>query len=249
MNTASASPAATGRPILVWDAPVRVFHWLLAASFIGAFVTAESERWRLLHVTLGYTVGGLVVFRLLWGLLGTKHARFTAFVRGPRAVLAYLKGLLGGRAEHAVGHNPAGALAIVGLLAAAMLIVASGWATYNDVGGGWLEELHEGAANAMLALVAVHVLGVLVSSWLHHENLVRSMVTGHKLGRPEDAIRSAWRGVAVLMVAAVLGFWSWQWTQAPDPGVASAQPVSGEVVAGRHDRRQGRTHDRRHDED
>jgi hypothetical protein len=93
--------------------------------------------------------------------------------------------------------------------------VASGWATYNDVGGDWLEDLHEGAANALLALVVVHVLGVVVSSRLHHENLVRSMVTGHKFGRPEDAIRSAWRSVAALMVVAVLGFWSWQWTQAP----------------------------------
>ena len=243
MTTAPASSTASDRSILVWDAPVRVFHWLLAASFIGAFVSAESERWRLLHVTLGYTVGGLVVFRLLWGLMGTKHARFSAFVRGPRAVLGYLKGLLAGRADHAVGHNPAGALAIVGLLAGAALIVASGWATYNDVGGGWLEDLHEGAANALLALVVVHVLGVVVSSRLHHENLVRSMVTGHKSGRPEDAIRSAWRSVAALMVVAVLGFWSWQWTQAPDPDMASAQPVADEVVAGRHDRRQGRRND------
>ena len=78
----------TSNRVLVWDAPVRVFHWLLAASFIGAFVTAESERWRLLHVTLGYTVGGLVVFRLLWGLLGTRHARFAGFVRGPRTKAA-----------------------------------------------------------------------------------------------------------------------------------------------------------------
>ena len=98
----------------------------------------------------------------------------------------------------------------------------------------------------MLALVAVHVLGVLVSSRLHHENLVRSMVTGHKSGRPEDAIRSAWRSVAALMVVAVLGFWSWQWTQAPDPGLVSAQPAAQpatqDMASARHGRRHGRQH-------
>ena len=233
-STPASSAGGTPQPVLVWDLPVRVFHWLLAASFLGAFVTAESERWRLLHVTLGYTVGGLVVFRLLWGLIGTRHARFADFVRGPRAVVRYLRSLLSGRAEHHVGHNPAGALAIVGLLAASVLIVASGWAIFNDVGGEWLEDLHEGAANAMLALVAVHVLGVIVSSRLHHENLVRAMVTGRKLGPPEEGIRQAWRSLAALMVVAVAGFWTWQFVQAPDPGAATAQ------VQARHDRHQGR---------
>lgn len=243
MNNASstidspATPPTTGRSILVWDAPVRVFHWLLALSFLGAFVSAESERWRLLHVTLGYTVGALVVFRLLWGLFGTRYARFRSFVRGPRAVKAYLGSLLGGRAEHHTGHNPAGAWAIVGLLAGALLIVGSGWAIYNDVGGGWLEELHEGAANAMLALVAVHVAGVILSGRLHHENLVLAMITGHKQGRPEEGIRRAWRSLAVVMVVAVAGFWTWQLMQAPDAGGVSAQAVS------RHDGRQARHHD------
>ena len=234
MTKISSQPVAQPTSILVWDAPVRVFHWLLAACFIGAFVTAESERWRLLHVTLGYTVGGLVVFRLLWGLLGTRYARFRSFVRGPRAVKAYLLSLWRGQASHSVGHNPAGALAIVGLLAAALVLVASGWATFHDLGGGWLEELHEGVANAMLALVAVHVVGVAVSSRLHHENLVRAMVTGRKQGTPEDGIRQAWRSVAALMVVAVAGFWTWQLLQAPDAGATLAQ---GAV---QHDRHQGR---------
>ena len=73
--------------VLVWDVPVRVFHWLLVLSFTGAYLTAESERWRLLHNTLGYTVDGLVAFRLVWGLVGTRHARFSNFVRGPQAML------------------------------------------------------------------------------------------------------------------------------------------------------------------
>ena len=109
IDTATTSaPASTLRRVLVWDAPVRVFHWLLAASFIGAWLTAESERWMLVHITLGYTVGGLVAFRVLWGLLGTRHARFGDFVRGPRAVVGYLKSLFGaGTAEQPVGDQAA----------------------------------------------------------------------------------------------------------------------------------------------
>ncbi|MBL8350211.1 MAG: cytochrome b/b6 domain-containing protein [Burkholderiaceae bacterium] len=215
-ETRAAAPAAP--TILVWDLPVRVFHGLIALSFAGAWITAESERWRLLHVTLGYTMGGLLLFRVAWGLIGTRHARFGDFVRGPRAVARYLGALLSGRPEHHVGHNPAGALAIVAMMALGALIVASGWATYNDLGGDWLEDLHEAAASVMLALVGVHIAGVLLSSWLHHENLAAAMVTGRKPGPPDQAIRSAWRSVAALMLVAVIGFWAWQWQAAPAPG-------------------------------
>lgn len=228
MNTASASRADADlgalpapRQVLVWDAPVRVFHWMMVLSFAGAWLTAESERWRLLHVTLGYTMAGLVAFRLVWGLVGTRHARFASFVRGPRAVLQYLKALVGRAPEHSVGHNPAGAWAIVGLLVLAALATGTGWAIYNEVGGEWLEDLHEGAATAMLALVGVHVAGVVVSSWLHRENLVGAMVTGRKVAPPQDAIRSAWRSVAALMLVAVLAFWGMQWSSAPVAGGAS----------------------------
>lgn len=234
----------TSNRVLVWDAPVRVFHWLLAASFIGAFVTAESERWRLVHVTLGYTVGGLVLFRLLWGLVGTRHARFAAFVRGPRAVAGYLRSLLSGTPQHTVGHNPAGALAIVGLLGGALLLVGSGWATYNDLGPGFLEDLHEGLGNGLLALVLVHVLGVIVSSRLHGENLVRAMVTGHKQGTPEEGIRHAWRSLAVLMLAAVLGFWGWQYNQAPDAATLADQEAQTQLAERpRHGHHGDRDHD------
>jgi cytochrome b len=221
MNTPSASradspfaaSAATPpvRKVLVWDAPVRVFHWLMVLSFAGAYLTAESERWRLVHVTLGYTMVGLVAFRVLWGFVGTRHARFASFVRRPAEAVRYVRGLVSARSEQRAGHNPAGALAIIALLGMSVVVTAAGWATYNDVGGGWLEELHEGAANVMLAIVGVHVAGVLLGSWLHRENLIGAMVTGRKPARPEEAVRSAWRSVAVVMLAAVLGFWWTQW--------------------------------------
>jgi cytochrome b len=133
-----------------------------------------------------------------------------------------------------VGHNPAGALAIVGLLGGALLLVGTGWATYNDIGPGALEELHEGLGNALLALVAVHVLGVIVSSRLHGENLVRAMVTGHKQGTPEEGIRHAWRSLAVVMLAAVLGFWGWQYTQAPDAATLADQAATPQAERRHH---------------
>ena len=103
MNETSAFPAEPSHPkpadrgVLIWDFPVRVFHWLLVLNFAIAWLTAESEPWRLVHVIAGYTVAALVAFRLLWGLVGTRHARFSSFVRGPRAVLDYLGILLRGR--------------------------------------------------------------------------------------------------------------------------------------------------------
>lgn len=201
--------------ILVWDAPVRVFHWLMVLSFAGAYFTAESERWRLVHVSLGYTMGGLVAFRILWGLVGTRYAQFSSFVRGPAAVMRYLQSLRSGQPEHSVGHNPAGAVAIVLLLLTSVAIVLTGWAIYNDMGGQLLEELHEGAGNFMLAVVAVHIAGVVLASRMHNENLVRSMLTGRKEGAPNAGIHRAWYGLAVLLLAAVLGFWWLQWQGVP----------------------------------
>lgn len=242
MNAQSASPADGVAPesgdtpalrkVLIWDAPVRVFHWLMVLSFAGAYLTAESERWRLVHVTLGYTMVGLVAFRLLWGWVGTRHARFASFVHGPAAIARYLRGLVGGRPEHYAGHNPAGALAIIALLGMTLVVTTAGWATYNEVGGHWLEELHEGAANVMLGIVGVHVAGVLLASWLHRANLIGAMVTGRRLGSPEDGVRSAWRSVALLMLVAVMGFWWTQWHAAPPAGAAAVSATAPKA----HDR-------------
>jgi cytochrome b len=236
MSALSASPAEVPaneparaghiRKVLVWDAPVRVFHWMMVLSFAGAYLTAESERWRLVHVTLGYTMAGLVAFRIAWGLVGTRHARFASFVRGPRAIAAYLRGMIQGRPEHHVGHNPAGALAIVALMALSAAVTAAGWASYNGIGGEWLKELHEGAANLTLAVVGVHIAGVLISSWMHRDNLIGAMVTGRKAGRPEDAVRSACRSVAALMLVGVLGLWMFQWQSIPATGTSASTSVS-----------------------
>jgi cytochrome b len=226
---APAEPRGAWQPtrkVLVWDAPVRVFHGLMVLSFAGAYLTAESERWRLVHVTLGTTMAGLLAFRIVWGFIGTRHARFSSFIRGPAAVLHYLRSIFQGRPAHHVGHNPAGAIAIVALLGLTAVVTAAGWATYNDLGGHGLQALHEAAANAMLALVGVHVAGVLIGSWVHRDNLIAAMLSGRKTGRPEDAVRSAWRSVALVMMVAVLAFWSWQWQSVPAAGAADGIAAS-----------------------
>lgn len=219
--------------ILVWDWPTRVFHWLMVLCFAGAWLTSESERLQLVHITLGYTMAGLVAFRVVWGLMGTRYARFASFVRGPAAAMSYVKGVIAREPQHHVGHNPAGAYAVLGLLALGAGVTLTGW--LNDSGDAphWLEEVHELLATGMLALVAVHVLGVVVGSLAHRENLVRAMFTGRKQGSPDQAIRSAWATVAAVMLCAVLGWWAWQWQHAPVAGPAeSGSPVSATGTVG-----------------
>lgn len=199
-----------GPAVRVWDVPVRVFHWLLVFSFVGAYLSAESERWRLVHVTLGYTLGGLLVFRLIWGFVGTRYARFSSFVRGPRAVVRYVQSLLRGEPEHHIGHNPAGAVAIVLMMALGLVQLVTGWAVYNEIGGEWLAELHEGAANAMVVVIGIHLSGVVSASLQHKENLARAMVTGRKMGAPGEGIARTWWPLGVALLLAVLGFW---WVQ------------------------------------
>lgn len=194
--------------ILVWDWPVRLGHWLMVGGFCIAWLTGDSETFRLVHVIAGATVVGVATFRLPWGFIGTRYARFVEFVRGPIAVKDYLNSLLKLEPAHHTGHNPAGGWAIVLLLSLGILTGLAGWAIYNDIGGHLLEELHEGLAAAMLTVVVVHVGGVISSSLMHNENLVRSMLTGRKQGSPEAAIPSA-RPLAALLLLAWIAATGW----------------------------------------
>ena len=196
------------KSILVWDWPVRLGHWLMVGGFIVAWLTSESESWRLVHAAAGAIVVAVALFRLPWGLIGSRYARFADFVRGPRAVIAYVGSLLNLQPDHHNGHNPAGGWAIVALLGLGILCGLSGWAIYNELGGHWLEELHEGLAASMLTVVIVHVAGVISSSVLHGENLIRAMVHGRKQGLPEAAIPSA-RPLAALVLLAWVASASW----------------------------------------
>ncbi|MBI5436132.1 MAG: cytochrome b/b6 domain-containing protein [Nitrosomonadales bacterium] len=179
------------KKILVWDLPTRIGHWLLVTAFVLAFMTGDGEKWRLVHVAAGYAVAGIVVFRMFWGVAGTRYARFTSFLFSPRAVFTYLGDLLQGKPGHWVGHNPAGSYAIYILILLGLATTASGFAVYAEIGGEWLEEAHDVLSYTMLGMVCFHVLGVVVSSLMHHENLVRSMLDGYKQGKSEEAITSS----------------------------------------------------------
>lgn len=195
--------------VIVWDFPTRIFHWSLVASFTGLFITGDSERWRDLHVLLGYLVAGLLCFRIAWGFLGSRYARFGDFLRRPAAIKEYLKSLISGRPQRHLGHNPAGALAIILLIGLGLISSLTGWLVYEELGPEWLEEVHEVAANAMLAVVIVHVLGVLASSWIHRENLVKAMITGRKPGEAGNGIGRTYPIVGVLLIAAMAALWTW----------------------------------------
>ena len=193
--------------VAVWDPLVRLFHWSLVISFCAAWFSEgewfesidESLGGELLqgiHVWSGYTIAGLLLFRLLWGFVGPRHARFSDFVCRPSAVLAYVRDVLTLRARRTLGHNPAGGAMIVALLLSLGATIVSGLALYGaDKGLGplagllaessdslidTLEESHEAATNFTLLLVAGHLLGVVWESLLHRENLVRAMFTGRK---------------------------------------------------------------------
>ncbi len=200
--------------ILVWDLPTRVFHGLLVVSFTGAYLTAESERLQLYHLTLGYTLAGLIVFRLVWGIWGTHYAQFRRFLPSLNKSWQYVLSLVGkAQAPHYVGHNPLGALAIYALLLLSIAVSVTGYAYLQDMGGDWMAEEHGIIAKMMLALVGLHILGVVISSVAHQENLIRGMLDGHKKGEDAQAIKAPLNIVGILLLLAVVAFWTvayWQ---------------------------------------
>jgi len=196
--------------ILVWDSPTRIFHWILAICFAGAMITQDMERLRLLHNTLGHTMLGLVGFRLIWGVIGTRYARFGSFVPSPRQVMTYLRSLMRQHPIHSVGHNPIGALGILAMLALTVGVAASGILLDQGIAEELVEEIHEVLANLLLLVVGIHVLGVVMSSITHKENLVGAMINGYKVGTAAQGIRSSlwWTGIPLAL--AVVGFWALQ---------------------------------------
>ena len=203
----------------VWDAPTRLFHWLLVVAIAAAWWTAEEEQldW---HYLIGALVLGLLVFRLLWGLIGGSTARFASFVKGPGAIIAYLRG----RAPPSIGHNPLGALSVLALLGLVALIVGFGlFATDHDgINPGPLSylidfeaadeahELHEDLFDLLLVLVAIHVVAILYYALFKRDNLVTPMITGdRKAEQGAEPLRSvpAWRFILAAALAALVAWW------------------------------------------
>ena len=200
--------------IKVWDILVRIFHWSLVIAFFIAYFTGEEENnW---HIYAGYTVLGLISFRVIWGFIGTKHARFSDFIYSPKTVFQYLKRLVMKNPKHYLGHNPAGGWMVILLVVSLFVVTISGLKVYAiEEGKGPLansnqitlinesyasageyeyeekeahedeeefwEEIHESATNFTLALIFLHIIGVIVSSRLHKENLIKAIITGKKI--------------------------------------------------------------------
>jgi len=178
--------------VRVWDPVVRLFHWSLVVAFVVAWFTGDELKE--LHEAAGYTIVGLLVVRLIWGFVGTSHARFADFVHRPSTVVGYQDETVRLRAKRYLGHNPAGGMMVLALLLMLTATAATGIMTTTDAFWGvrWVEEAHEFAANLTVVLVGLHLAGVLVASAEHRENLVRAMITGRK--RSENSAGAAESG-------------------------------------------------------
>jgi cytochrome b len=179
-DTTGAGGAKPPATVKVWDLFVRLFHWSLVGLFAVAYATGdEVER---VHIAAGYAIAALLALRVVWGFVGPHHARFSNFVRPPGEVLAYLRGMFLFRAPRYLGHNPAGGAMIIALIAMLTVTCVTGYMMTTDAywGAKWVEHVHEALANLTVALIAFHVLGVLIASFEHRENLVKAMMTGRK---------------------------------------------------------------------
>jgi cytochrome b len=171
--------------VVVWDAPLRLLHWALAAAVLLAYFSANV--FDTVHEIAGYMVLGLIVLRVAWGFVGTRHSRFKSSARSPRVVLRFLGQIARGQTGRYLGLNPAGAAMAIMLLAMLAVSTVSGWMQITErfFGVNWIEVVHTVSSNAVLILVVVHVLGVIVMCALQRENLVRAMITGRKRQRAE----------------------------------------------------------------
>ncbi len=178
----SSSVGREKRPaqIKVWDILVRFFHWSLVLAYILVWLT--SEMWEGAHNYIGYFIGGLIAIRIIWGLIGTKYARFSQFIYRPSTVISYIKDSLQNKAKRYIGHNPAGGAMVVALLLSLIAVTVTGimMTMVTFFGLEWVEELHEAAAFLTLIFVGLHVAGVIFASREHKENLVKAMITGWK---------------------------------------------------------------------
>lgn len=227
--SASTTPPRTR---LVVDAPTRMFHWLFALCFAGAYLTADGERWRLLHVVLGYTFAGLLGFRVLYGLLGPRPARLSVLVRKLTAAPAWWRSVRDNlvpprpaalAAAGRQGQNLAMAGTIAGVLLLVLPLTLSGYATFHEWGGEWLEEVHEFFGNTLLALVLVHLgLLALLSLW-RRQNMAGPMLTGRTVGAGPDLVKRPQRWLAAALLLAVLAYWGWEWQQAPNSATVGSE--------------------------
>lgn len=210
----------------VWDMPVRVMHWGLVLAVTGAWLTRELEGdWFAWHVRCGYAVLLLAATRIVWGFVGTRHARFSDFVRGPRAILRYLREGTGADGQRIVGHNPLGALMVLALLAMLFAQALLGLFANDQVMStgplfGYvsaetsdrLTSLHKRLFDVTVVAIVVHIAAALFYLWARRENLILPMITGRKPGEmlpPGAGGIDSSRTLLAVVIAAALGALLW----------------------------------------
>lgn len=225
--------------VRVYDLPTRVFHWCLAALFVGAYAIAnlvdeESSRFAW-HMLAGMALGVAVLLRLLWGLIGTRHARWSDLTLAPRQLAAYLKGVVAGGGRRWVGHNPASSWIALSMLALALALGASGTAMALGVAPEWVEETHELMANGFLALVLLHLAGLAVHVLRHRDGLPLSMLSGRKRDLPAGTRDVPARGVAAVLALAVLAGTGVQLLRGYDPAAGTLELFGARLVLGENE--------------
>lgn len=237
INATRAAPAPRR---LVTDAPIRMFHALFALSFLGAYLTADGDRWRALHVTLGYTMAGLLAFRVLYGVLGPRQSGLSALWCKLSAAPLWLRTTADALSKASwrdinwrQGQNLLMSLSVVLLMALVIPLTLTGYATFHEwgdvVGAEWitdgLGEVHEFFGEALLFIVFAHLALIAGLSVLRRKNQALPMLTGRVEGGGPDLVKSNRMWLAVLLLAAVLGYGVWEWQQSPD-GLIPNQPFS-----------------------
>ncbi len=211
------STQTTTKSVRVWDLPLRLFHWLLLAAVVTAFVAIQTNNIEL-HAKAGYAVLALLIFRIVWGFVGGTHARFCNFIKGPAAIKAYLANAKAGKHDPSqTGHNALGALSVVGLIGVLLLQVTTGLFNHSDdfffdaplykfvnsAMAGNLAEVHETLPGLILALIGLHIAAILFYRFVKRDNLVKPMITGSK-DIPAEAATADAKGGNPLLGAVVL---------------------------------------------
>lgn len=216
--------------ILVWDIPIRIFHWLFAGSFLTAFAIAnlvdDDSSLFTVHMFLGGVIAFMVLLRLVWGVVGSKYARFSSFTFSPGAILGYFKSAVTGGGDKYTGHNPGTAAVVFAMF---VLVLGLAFTGVFMSRGEIYEEIHEILAWAMIVMVGAHVAGIIWHTIRHKENIAASMVHGRKEGEPSQAIRSSRAAVGVVFMV-LTGLWGWGLYANYDAGQLNV-PLTGQSIA------------------
>lgn len=231
--------------VLIWDWPVRLYHWLLVAGILTAFGLAifapEHSTLFQYHAIIGILVGVMVILRIIWGIIGSRHARFSSFAYGPRAVLDYFRDIAAGRRTRYIGHNPASSWVIYLMMALVLAIVGAGLLT--AAGYHAFEDIHEMLVYVLLGAAGVHVLGVIVHTIRHRENITLGMINGHKEAHADHAIRSSRPITGVVFVLLMLFLGGSLYYEYDSAGRTTRIPLIGKVFRLDKPPKPGKGHD------